>query len=234
MYIATIPQATKLESDLSKSQNYTALQQKFSAQPIQTANVVTFSAGTNSFGVATEVANPNDSFIVRFKYYYLIDGVATEKQETMLLPKQSTVLPQLGLAGQAGSARIVIESPMWQRVSAHKYTDPEIFQKERLQFATDKMQFVAAYGDGDLKVSRLTFNLTNQSSYSFRQPKFYIGLYNSGSLVGVLPLQFDSFVAQETKAVDLRYFVNNVEVQSVEIFPRIDVFNQDSYLPPAS
>lgn len=233
-YVAGIPAATELERVSTQAPNYTTVAERQKAIPLQVTQTSIFSGGVNKYDAVSEITNENIRFIARFVYSYIVGNQKTTPQNAVVLPGQSTLIANLGLTDAPSNATLEIDGLQWQRLSNHTLPDPKTYQADRLQFVVNNFVFTNVYSQGDLKVNRLTFNLTNASAYSYRQPQFYVGLYSGGGLVGVMPLQFDSFAAGETKAIDLRNFVNNAQVQSVEIFPRIDVYDESVYLPPAS
>jgi hypothetical protein len=234
VYIAGIPAASQLEIEAARAPNYTVFDQQFSPQPLQVNQTNIFSGGINKYDIVSEVVNLNTRFVASFSYSYIIGNQKTEPQSATILPGQTTLIANLGLTTALNNATLQVEDLTWKRLSNHTIVDPKAFQTERLNFVVNNFVFSGAYGQGDLKVNRMTFNFANASAFSYRQPKFYVGLYNGGGLIGVMPLQYDSFASQETKAVDLRNFVNNAQVGSVRVFPRINVYDQNVYLPPAS
>lgn len=234
IYLAGIPAASQLEREVAQVPNYAVFEKQFSPEPLKVTQTSIFSGGVNKYDIVSEVTNLNKWFVASFSYSYIIGNQKTEPQSAVVLPGQTTLIANLGLTNAPNNATLQIEGLTWKRLSNHVVVDPKALQTDRLNFTVDNFNFIGAYGQGDLKVNRMTFNLVNASAFSYRLPKFYVGLYSGGGLIGVMPLQFDSFVSQETKAVDLRNFVNNAQVGSVQIFPRINVYDQSVYLPPAS
>jgi hypothetical protein len=92
--------------------------------------------------------------------------------------------------------------------------------------------FIRAETNPGVTAHSVRFTLTNNSAFSFKNPLFYVGLYNADTLVGIISLELHNLRAQETKSIDLRSFVQNLNVSDIKIFPRFDVFDPYVYLKP--
>ncbi|MBI5729200.1 MAG: hypothetical protein HY983_03105 [Candidatus Magasanikbacteria bacterium] len=224
-----------LERQTSQSINYRPAEQHFSAAPLQVLSTNLFPGGVDKYDTVSEVANPNDRFLARGTYYYIIDGEKTKPKPFFILPGSSMLLAELGIknSGGPGSADLVIETMDWKRVSSHQIKDTKAWQEERLNFALNDFDFTSLAGARGAQANVITFSLVNQSPYAYSAPYFYVGLFNQDVLVGVMPLAVDSFASLETKKIDLRNFVNTLTASSAKLFPLINVYDPTVYLPPA-
>lgn len=217
-----------LEVDLTRRENYTAINERLAPLPLQVATTALLPGGTNKFDAVAEVLNPNEHFLVKFKYYFILDGEKTASQEALLLPQESRPLSALGL-DVAGDPQIAMENLSWSRIDAHDVPNPVVWQEERLQFIFADESFVDPVPG--TKATRIIFNLKNDSPYSYADPQFLAGLYNDGGLVGVIPFRTGRFNSLETKALELRSFVPNLGANSLQIFPLINVYDGEVYVP---
>lgn len=229
-----LQKSSEVDQGLTTFTNYTELQKRFAPESLQVLSTTLFSGGVGKYDMVAEVANPNSRFVVRFDYYFTYSGGQTAKQTTTFLPGEERPVAVLGVSGDVfpSNASLVIENIAWQRLSNHDYLDPAAFQSERLNFIVSNFEFLSDFDPAGANASTVHFLLTNQSAYSYKSARFYVGLYLDQSLVGVLPLTLDGFKAGESRLVDLRSFGSNLNVSNVKIFPLVNVYDQSLYLPP--
>ncbi len=218
---------------LSTFPNYTLAHEARSPQQLTVISTLLLPSGVGKNDAVSEVINSNQHFIVSFDYYFTVGGLATAKQHATILPGEDTLVASLGLdeAQYAGDVVLKVDNIAWTRISNHSIVEPVVWQNDRLHFTIANFNFSGAEV-ADLGVHSVAFSYTNNSAYSYVNPTFYIGLYQHDVLVGVLPLSFAEFKSLETKNVDVRTFVKNIEVDSVHVFPIINVYDSAVYLPP--
>jgi len=223
----------RLEAELTASINYSALHPMFSPFPLQVLNSYVLPGGTGKLDVFSEIANPNGRFVVRFDYYFDDGATTTERQSGFLLPGDSRPVAQFGLdAGQfSGSFNLVLENIKWERVSAHEVADVAAWQMERSDFTVENFVFSFA-GENGQSSNALRFTVRNNSPYGYRDPVFYVGLYQNGGQVGIMRFDLKDFQSLESREIDLRNFVQNLAVSEIKLYPVIDLYDKEAYLPP--
>jgi hypothetical protein len=224
----------KLEQQLSASINYEALHPRFSPSPVEIMNTYVLPGGTDRVDVLAEVANPNDRYIAIFEYYFDFGSTTTERHTAVLLPLENRPVVAFGLdsAEYVGGANFMIDNLRWRRVSAHQVSDTRAWQEERLNFPVDNFTFGYAGGTGESAANSLRFTIKNNTSYGYKNPLFYLGLYQSGALVGIMKFDLVDFQSLESRPLDLRNFVQNLNVTEIKAFPVIDLYDKAVYLPP--
>ncbi len=224
----------QLRASLANFTNYAQMNERVAAQPIGILSTQVVPGGVNKYDAVAEVVNPNDHFIAQFDYSFALGGTKTNSMHAVLLPGEDRLVPLYGIESVAypGDATLVIEHLTWQRVSAHQVITPTEWQANRLNFQTSNFHFVPAESPESAKTNIITFDYFNNTAFSYREPSFVVGLYSHQTLVGVLPLTLPDFVTFETKKVDLRSLVNNLQVDEVRVFPTINVYDLSAYLPP--
>lgn len=224
---------SQLVTSLSRFPNYAATQAARDPEALAIASTELVPSGVGKSDAVAEVINPNSHFLVQFDYYFVVGGQMTKKYRTFLLPGEDRIITVLGLDQDqyGGSAELRLENVDWQRVSQHSVTDPVSWQKERLNFEVTKFVF-NSQEIAELGVHRVAFSYVNNSGYSYVNPVFYVGLYQREVLVGILPLSFSEFKSLETKEVDVRTYVKNIEVDSVRVYPAINLYDSSVYLLP--
>ncbi len=233
IYLFGIPNSNLLERQAAQFSNYDDLIQHFNPVPLQVVSTNLFQDGGDKVDAVSEIENPNEDYIATFDYSFILGGTTTAPASAQTLVKSRTLVATLGVADSSGASGAVlqIKNLRWQRISRHDIADPKSWQDSRINFSISSTTFESPQSTPDLKVNRLAFILKNESAYGYKQPRFYVGLYNQGGLVGVMPLQTDDFHSLEAKNIDLRNFTSNLQVQNIEIFPLIDIYDKNAYLP---
>ena len=222
----------RVEESLSASVNYIGIHPRYSAQPIQAVNTQIFSSRENKYDAVAELINPNNRFLARFNYYFVINGEKTPAQKTFLLPGESRLVAYLGIKNGAGGApAVVLENIEYERISAHKITDTISWQAYRLNFKVSDFVFLKSLAQEGVNTDAVQFKLTNASPYSYVASDFYVALLQNQQMVGILPLHLDSINSLETKNIDLRNFVSNLNITEIALYPIINVYDERVYAP---
>lgn len=213
--------------------DYLSFAQHFGPQTLSISEAQILPGGKERYDALAEAFNPNSYFFAEFDFSFVVDGVRTPLQHAFILPGERRWLGALGLAagGGATSPIITVERISWKRISAHEISNPEQFQRERLNFSLKDFSFTPASAES-AGAHIISFNLTNQSAFGYVEPKFYLGLYNDQNLIGVIPWQTERLESLETRAVDLRSFVPSLRVTRIELFPLINVYDPVVYAEP--
>jgi hypothetical protein len=224
--------AQRVQNSLSVAINYTGIHPHFSAQPIQAINTQILSSRENKYDAVAELVNPNNRFLVKFSYYFIVGNEKTPVQKTFLLPGESRLVASLGIKDGAGSApTIVLENIEYSRISAHKISDTRGWQAYRLNFQVSDFVFLKSLAQEGSNTDAVQFKLTNASPYSYAASDFYLALLQNGEMVGILPLHLDSINSLETKDIDLRSFASGLSITEIALYPIINVYDERVYAP---
>ena len=229
-YLLGISDSQKLQRSLSASVNYTGIHPRYSAQPIQAVNTQIFFSRENKYDAVAELINPNNRFLAKFDYYFIINGVKTPTQKTFLLPGESRLAAYLGMPdGAGGTPVVVLENVKYRRISNHKIFDTISWQADRLNFQVSDFVFLKSLAQEGQNTDAVQFKLTNASPYSYVAPDFYAVLLQNGQMVGILPLRLDSINTLEIKSIDLRNFAANLSITEIALYPIINVYDSSVY-----
>ncbi|PIT88362.1 MAG: hypothetical protein COU29_01045 [Candidatus Magasanikbacteria bacterium CG10_big_fil_rev_8_21_14_0_10_36_32] len=222
------------EIDLTRATNYNVLNQSRIPQQMQIMDIQILPGGVDKNDVIAELVNPNERYIVYFDYYFDFGGQQSPRQKGFLLPFEVRPIAAMGLdSGWAvGLANLMVENISWQRISNHLISDVKRWQDERLIFSISDFVFKQTGVAGGASSNIISFKLTNESSFSYKDAVFYVGLYQNGSLVGLMKLPVQDFHSLEVRDVDLRSFVSNLVVSEIKLFPAIDLYDKAVYLQP--
>jgi len=236
MFFWDWPVQQKVYAGLTRAENYTNINTRFTALPLQVSGVHTYQRGVKKQDIIAEINNPNKTFIIFFDYYFSSGKNKTKKTSTFLLPQQSRPVSVLGAdnIGSLSSPSFVMENVSWERINPHKISNVSKYQKEHLNFVVSDVKFVQEYAADKKKANAhvITFKLKNASPYDYKSSLHYVGLYRSGNFVGVRPLNLGTFKSLETKNIDLRSFASILVVDQVKLYPIINIYDKEVYIEP--
>lgn len=226
---------TLIAKQLTIAPNYTLLAKHFAPAQLQVLTTALLPGGVDKYDAVADVVNTDPNFIAEVEYHFIVGSVATSKRTTVLLPGENRPVVELGLGAvdSASEVSFQITNIWWQRVNAHEVAEPVEWQADRLNFSVAS----TTYSPGQaviegLKVNKIAFELTNGSAYGYIQPHFYVGLYDGGVLVGVVPLTLSQLPSLQTVSIDLRNFVSGLNVSTIKVFPLINLYDRSVYLAP--
>jgi len=205
-----------VQADLTHSIDYTYFHQAFGAKALQINSVQSFNSGVEKYDAVADIKNPNENFIVYFNYYFSVNGTTTASQSAFLLPGENRPVVIMGIKSSSD-------------IGTPDFNDPKSWQDRHLNFTISSSTFIKSSTSG-AGADIIRFSLTNNSPYDYYTPFFYVGLFQSGNLAGVMPLYFDSFESSETKEVDLRSLAPSLQITEVEVYPTINVYNPEAYI----
>ena len=233
-FVVGIDRDRLMATELASFYDYNLINSHFAPASLEVANPSALAGGVKLYDVFADVANPNRDFYVNFDYYFIVNGVPTPRQSSILLANDSRPVVYFGWSGQSFPAvgSIVIENVRWHRIDSHVIVDSASWQAERLNFSVDQFKFTSAYYNDLSSSGVINFDITNGSAYSYASLTFYVGLFQGNTLVGLKPLTLSALRSQETQSVDLRTFVDNLNLTGVKLFPIINIFNPTSFLSP--
>jgi len=224
---------SRLYKSLTQFNDFTTTNSLYNPSAISIVNTYVVPGGIESYDSVAEVVNSNNRFLARFDYSFLVNGQKTPKQQGVLLPGENRLLIDFGIKGSAPSTpELFLENIIWERISNQTIPNTVAWQQDHLSFIVKDFEFVRTESTEGAGAHIIKFKLTNATPYSYANATFYVGLYFQDGLVGVFPLAVNNFKSLETRAVDLRSFVANLQANEVRVFPLINIYDKEVYLKP--
>jgi hypothetical protein len=202
-------------------------------RPLVVNPVVTLVGNKGAIDATVTVTNPNDDFWVSWTGRF--DGLSatsTSRQE-FILPGETKQLLELGVEGgrRSGTARYVAGDPVWHRVDKHVIPDYKAYLAERFAFDVANVEYSSATSaDGASVISRVTFDATNRSAYSYWTVKFLIDLYRGTSLAAVNSVELDQFETGETRQVEVVWVQDLAAISKVDVVSQVNVLDAKSFM----
>lgn len=243
-----------IERDLATRSNpRAAIIQRQRPKPLEIAEVYLIPNGGSSFDVVARLVNPNPRWYATVEVRLEVPGAPQESIRTVLLPGRDRWLIRLNAESKVNpsTAMLSFVHVNWQRLSHLDVTDPKRFIDERLNVEVQQAAYVppreltlgtigpvaigtspAAVPAGipPTTVSRATFTVANRSAYGLHDLELAVLLRRSGGIVAVNRIVLNDLRAGEARAAAATWFHSLGLVQSVEVFPYVNVFDSRSFL----
>lgn len=215
-------------------ENYSQIQQNYAAQNLLIDSVKIFQTG-EMYDFVAVAQNPNQDFVARLKYKYVFDGGETPAKVVTVLPQKKFPLTIYGFESQIypAGARLVIEDTRWRRIDPHVISSVESYVGTRLNFLVENV-LIERNSIGGALPPRVTFDIKNDTAYSYYEARFALVLLSGGSIEGVIPVSIKNFRLGQTFPVDIRPVFDIGGIDDIELIPLMDVFDPNEFLPASS
>ena len=193
---------------------------------------------TGNVDLAAKISNPNPWHWAEFDYSFIVGGVEYGKTKGFILPSEQKYLISLAneLANGADGARLQIDNLTWHRINRHDIRDYSAFQKERFNFQVNNIKFIPASRSGlseKVGLNKLSFDVSNNSAYSYWSVELAILLTRNGNLVGINHYRMDEVMSGQTRSVDASFAGQIGSADVIEVYPYVNIVDQDVYIEPA-
>lgn len=222
--------ANRLET-VQEFQNYTNDVSSYAAQPLQIENIKIFQTGEN-YDFYSLAVNLNSRFIAKVKYKYIFDGGETPEKVVAIDPGKKIPLTIFGFQSNSypAGARLSIIETRWQKINVHQISDVKGYMDIRLNFLLDNVSIEHNAAGGPVP-PRITFDIQNNTAYSYYEGRFAVLLLGGGTVNAVVPLSIKDFRAGQNFPVDLRPAFDIGGIDDIEVLPLMDVFDSSEFLP---
>ncbi len=231
IFIVEAPRDEQVFKQMAQFEDYDRLNRALIPQPLLLGETKAFAAGVEKYDVMVEITNQNTKHIAYFEYYFAINGTTTSPKSGFLLPQETKLFVNFGLSDSSG-ANLVIGNISFRRINAHLYSDPMSYILARNLFSVDNFEFKSVLHPEGANANIIKFDLTNDSPFSYYDPRFMVEFRNGGATVGVAEINLEKFASLEKRTVDLRSFAENLFVDEIIIYPFINYFEYSEYFEP--
>lgn len=172
------------------------------------------------------VENVNAQHYATFSYRFIFDGGETQPQVGYINPAQSTYLSAFGVpVERRANVRLHIDAIAWHLVDRHAIDNTEQWLAQRNDFPVAQVEYASESAQG----ATVTFALTNNTTFSFWQPAFFIILQKGQTIIGVSRITVSDFLRGETRSVSARLFGSFPPTATVRVVPDIFFFDPGVY-----
>lgn len=170
----------------------------------------------------SQVSNNNIEWLATFDYQFNNDTDNTRYRRGFSLPNSQKFLMDLGVEQRISGLDII--NLKWQRLP-----DSARLYDERHRFSIENEDFIAGAQLGD--PNRLVFDITNHSAYSYWEVGIQSFLYSDGNIASVNYLAIEQLMAGETRHIELSWSNRLPRINSLDIIPDINVFDEENIMP---
>ncbi|OGH64761.1 MAG: hypothetical protein A2821_01245 [Candidatus Magasanikbacteria bacterium RIFCSPHIGHO2_01_FULL_41_23] len=225
----------RVRADLTKTTiPVKTLHNSVSATPLSIDSVSVYPSTPGKYDFVAMVQNLNDRWLARVTYVFSWDGGETLSMESVVLPNKKMPLMAIGVPRDSApdTARLVIKTIDWQNLDNHNYSDPAKFVAERTDFTTEDLVFSPANSIAGNAINQIKFNLKNNTGYAYWEVPFAVVLKKGDVVVGVKRFIVDSLEAGEKRLIQLSSLVDGLDVDAIELYPDLDILDQENYQKP--
>jgi hypothetical protein len=208
----------------------------FKPADLQISGVQIFQSAKDKYDFVSPVVNSNEAWIARVSYKFTYGTGETAVEEATILPTSESFISFLGesVMNNPSSAELVVTEMNWERIDPHVNPYPTAFTKDRIQFQTSNLVFTPANQEEGGFSHSITFDISNNSLYSYWDPDFFLVYYDQDRVAGVTTFVVDRFKAGETRTIELKSLTEQLYVTDIKLIPKVNVFDENVYMPIGS
>lgn len=208
-----------------------AIQKSVAATPLTFDSVSYFPTKENQVDFLATAHNSNDRWAAEVFYTFASGDTETAVQSAWIWPKQTMVLTAFAadIALATEQSHIAIKKINWRRLDNRLYPDPNQFVADRLNWEVTDFFFTPLSTVAGAAFSQVKFTLVNQSAFGYWQGTFVAVLKKGDVVVGIRPFVLDSWLAGEKRAIELTVKDENVDIDSLQVFANLNLFDSNNY-----
>jgi len=194
------------------------------------------SLANGNYDLIGTLTNANTGYWLDFNYYFVVDGQSLDVHAGFVLPQEQHYLLSLNqtLTNQPNSVELIIDNWSWHRLDSHQIPDWSTYKEQYLNFVIQDKKFLGYEDSGlteNLKMASLSFNIVNQTPYSYYEAPLNIIIYQNSEVVSVAQYVIDKFASREKRTIEISLLSDIDEATRIEILPDINIFNQEMTAP---
>lgn len=210
-----------------------ALHDILGPRPVEIVEVDGFPGTQGGYDLIARVRNPNAAWLADVEYRFAYGRGGSESAHAILPPGQESIIVAAGQETDAlpSDARVTLERVSWKRIDPHKIANPAEYAAKRLRFSADNVVFAAADIRKGLAIHSISFNATNDGTYDYWDARFWAVFESGGTAVGVAPVSLAEFRRGQSRSVRIGSLADRLRVDDVVLYPRINPFDENEFIP---
>lgn len=208
-----------------------ALVASHAAAPLAIEGAVAYESAVGRFDAVALMNNPNKEWYASFDYLFDVGSGRAAIARGFLLPEEERPVGVFNIEGvfETSEPSLHLSNIRWRHISKHDIADVSAYLAARKKFVAMNVQMSPGNALG-LPEGRLNFDLLNQSFYDYRDPEFFVGVWNGATLSRVYKIHVPQFFAGEARAVEIAIPSSILVGATVKLYPHIDFFDSSVYL----
>ncbi len=195
-YLASSKAYEEMLFSLTNSEiNFQSWHEKNKPLAIEVMGVVAVRWG-QTYDLVAQIKNPNLQWAIsKFDYNFQTNGQAKGEGSSFILPREEkfVFVSNVALDSLSANLSLSLDNIIWYRIK-----DLKDFPLPNFVAAEQKIEDLFTLTDGQANGTRLTFNLTNNSPYSFWDVRIVSLLLSGNQVRAVAAKEIKSFDSNET------------------------------------
>ncbi|MFH1187624.1 MAG: hypothetical protein V1688_02045 [bacterium] len=219
--------------------NYSTFNQANQPKELVFGSIDVLKSGSDKYDLILKVKNPNANWLGRVSGKFIINQkdqsgeTAREDSIVNILDGEEKYIILAGVVSPEGvsSPQFKINYIQWHRIKNHDVFND--FVNNHANFDVSEVKYKTS---SDLKlgsqvqVSGLSFKIQNNSLYDYWRVDNKILFKRAGSIAAVAVAPVEEFKIDQLRVVDFRIFDNLVNISSVEVYPEVDIFDENNIM----
>jgi hypothetical protein len=217
-----------LNSLITAPEDYQILRLTKLPQALKVGQISNLQDGSN-FDIIAEISNPNKYWYATFKYQLKIGSESLDLQSGFILPGQSKKLINLNIENGNQVNDLVVSDVNWIK----EINFPAI-EAEKMAIEIKNISLIppAELGVGDkLQVSRVKFDVINNSPFNYANVILQIYLLKSGQIQAVSQISSGVLRSGQTQTYQVDFFQTLPKINETPvIIPEINILDPKVFL----
>ncbi|MFH0857062.1 MAG: hypothetical protein V1860_04145 [bacterium] len=212
--------------------NYTSINEVIKPSDLQLGSVKILDSGQSDnkkYNLMAEIYNPNDKFRIDFNYQFIYNETSLAQYADYLLPGQKKIIADFSSVIKDGAAiaEVRLNNVNYNRISK-EYPSPLDFMAERMDFKIKNIELIPLNLKQD--ISKIKFNLANDTVYNYWEINLYILLYKDGGIIGADKIAINKINSGETRPVEINWYEYLPPSIKVSVISDVDIFDPQVYM----
>ena len=218
---------TILSSLINPNPDYAAWRQSKLSEALQVSNLKTL-VNSKGFDIIADLNNPNPKWAATFDYQFKIGDKLTPTKRGFIFPSEKKIIFNLAIKDGNLAGEAVLNNIKWS-----KEINFLTLSQDRLKFDISDVKFIpsAELGVGEkISVDRVTFNVDNQSAFSFANVNFILLLNSSSQVVALNQVASGNFLSGKTLSLESTFFQKLPRIDNVRVIPEVNILEPSVFL----
>ncbi len=190
----------------------------------------------SNYDLSVKVKSTSKQYRAKFDYCFLQGNKEIDCGHSFIFPKKTKYI--LSLANELDSADNIhfqITGLKWNKINYREIRNWKKFLDKHLNFVFKDVQFNSNHQNelsDKENLNNLSFNVVNDTPYSYWEAPFNIFFYNTSNLIAVNRYVVNKFYSGKERNVELVWHGYVNRVTNIEIKPELNIMDKDIYIKP--
>lgn len=186
----------------------------------------------NTYDLYSQITNTNANWYATFTYSFTSSVGNTDSLDGFIMPGEEKTLVAFAQSfdRRPSGADLLIEDLVWHRVEARNISDTKTWMDEHTKFDVENATHNTDVKIGNVSIAQTSFQITNNTAYSYWSPTFYVLLGRPGAFTAINIVHVPGFESGETRDVQVNWFGVVPSSAAVMVVPAINYFDDSVYM----